>query len=156
MNIEWKLANGLDLREIDSFGNNFHKNYPEDYEIFVRKFKLFPEGIYILKNEIIFGYAIFHPWSLDSVPPLNEYIPNTPNSPTCMFLHDIVIKEELRNKGYAKKIIKKIEEYKLPITLVAIYDTEIIWKKLGFNNNDYTVSGLDSYGKSSYMIKKIN
>jgi hypothetical protein len=73
--IEWALAAENEIILAERLGNKVHLSYQEDFRIIHRKYELFSEGFYALKDAAgdLYGYAIFHPWIYGEPPRLNQY-----------------------------------------------------------------------------------
>lgn len=160
----WRQAASRDLYLIDRIGNEAHGDLPERLEVFIEKFKLFPEGHRVLDRKgLIEGYGIAHPWSMGSVPPLDTFLDELPANPQCLFIHDIVILPQARGHRASEKFVEFVatlaRSRDIPyLALVSVYDTHSMWGDYGFNVVDnLSLSGkLKSYGGTArYMILRL-
>jgi ribosomal protein S18 acetylase RimI-like enzyme len=87
---------------------------------------------HILKvDHIPIGYILLHPWSnLKNPPQLNTVIPQGIDS-SCLFIHDLCILEEYRNKGFAKMLLTNIKDVS-HVSLVSVNNSTRFWEKQGF------------------------
>jgi acetyltransferase (GNAT) family protein len=93
--------NAKDLPEVDRIADAVHTDLPERLEIFLEKFRLFPEGCFALEQDgKLVGYGISHPWTLNEIPPLDSFYPIQ-----CLYLHDVAIIPEARGHRSADNLI---------------------------------------------------
>jgi len=154
-----------DLESVDSIGKIVHTQLPERPEVFQEKFKLFPAGCRTLRwTERIVGYGIAHPWLLNSIPPLDSFLDALPESPKCLFIHDIVVLPEARGHDATASFVTEMRSVAgqaslRSLALVSVYGTALLWARLGFHVVDDVdlVPKLTSYGSSArYMVSHTN
>jgi len=163
--IEWTPAAESETLIAERMGNKVHLSYQEDLGIIHRKYELFSEGFYVLKDVAgdLYGYAIFHPWIYGEPPRLNQYFDRIQDSCDSLHLHDIVVADELRGRGHTSDFIRIFLEAAknkgMPkATLVAVSGTESLWRHFGFHDLGLPSSkdALLSYSEtSSYMARDI-
>jgi len=116
----------------------FTSKLQEDVSIQRRKYKLFPDGCWVVKIEDkIIGYLISHPWQLSCPPMLGTYIENLPDSPDCLYLHDIGVLTRIAGKGVGYEIVMKYQQFARQngytvISGVSVMGTLDYWKRYGF------------------------
>jgi GNAT superfamily N-acetyltransferase len=105
--VEWSLIGEQELPHAEKLGNKVHLSYPEDYRVFHRKYELFPDGFYALKDAAgdLHGYAVFHPWPYGAPPRLNEVLDRLPEACDSLHLHDVVIAEAFRGLGHTGDLL---------------------------------------------------
>jgi hypothetical protein len=163
--IEWAPIAENEIRLAESMGNKVHLSYKEEYRIFYRKYELFSEGFYALKDAagVLYGYAIFHPWIYGAPPYLNQYLEEIQQPCDSLHLHDIVIADELRGRGHMSEFIRIFLQAanilgKPRATLVAVGGTESFWNHYGFYDPrlQSARAALLSYSETSiYMARDL-
>ena len=163
--VEWSLIGEEEIRRAEILGNQVHLDYPEDYRVFHRKYELFPDGFYALKDSAgdLQGYGVFHPWVFGAPPRLNHYLKRLPEPCDALHLHDIVIAEAFRGGGQTGAFLDLFlkaakDRNKSKATLVAVGGTEGLWRRFGFDDPQFASSkdSLSSYGETSrYMARDL-
>lgn len=129
--------------------------------MFAEKLALFPAGCRRLTDGRRFlGYAVAHPWSLYSVPPLNQFLGRHPEHPDCLYAHDMAIAPEARGAGASDRCIAGWRDLADRLGLramagVSVYGTDVHWSRFGFRTVDRPDLReiLDSYGPTAkYMV----
>ena len=158
----WRNTELDDLPIIKRIGDEIHVDLPERLEVLVEKFRLFPDGCSVLsKGGAILGYAISHPWRLYAIPPYDTLLGKLPQSPDCMFIHDVVVLPAVRGLGATGELLQKISDAASDLAistlaLVSVHETYPFWTRHGFTvMADLRVhETLKSYGPSArYMIR---
>jgi GNAT superfamily N-acetyltransferase len=158
----WRPALAADLAELERIGNAIHASLQEGPEVFANKLALFPEGCFVLaQNGAVAGYGIAHPWVLGTVPALDRCIAALPPSPTCLYIHDVVVLPAVRGQGAAGVLVDRFEaiarRHRLPsITLVSVYGTDRLWERYGFQtaSEPELADRLASYGATARYMRK--
>ena len=102
----WRKMLKDDLFLVNKLSDEIHINYPEGSEIFEERFNLYPDGCFVLQNQnCLVGYAISHPWIEFSIPPLNSFLNEIPDSCNTYYIHDIAIAPSERGQGFSKEIM---------------------------------------------------
>jgi len=163
--LEWAPAAEKEIIVAARLGNKVHLAYQEEFCVIYRKYELFSEGCYALKDAAgdLYGYAIFHPWTYGEPPRLNQYFDRIPENCECLHLHDIVVADELRGRGHTSDFIRIFLEAtkkndKPKATLVAVGGTESLWRHFGFHDPGLqsTKDALLSYSETSiYMARDL-
>ena len=122
----------------------FRSNLQENISVQQRRFKLFPEGCWVIKIEDkVIGYFISHPWRLSCPPMLGTYIDKLPEFPDCLYLHDIGVLTHIAGKWIGYEIIMKAKQFAKEkgystISGVAVMKTLRYWKRYGFKETPIT------------------
>jgi hypothetical protein len=163
--VEWSPIGEGEIRRAERLGNKVHLAYPEDYRVFHRKYELFPDGFYTLKDAAggLQGYGVFHPWTYGAPPRLNQYFDRIPDACDALHLHDIVIAEPFRGCGHTGDFLRLFLQAakgrnKSKATLVAVGGTEGLWRRFGFYEPqlDSSKEAVSSYGETSlYMARPL-
>ena len=125
---------------------NWGNAYYESYNTFLDKYNTSPTTCFMYNNA---GYLLSHPWDNNLIPDLNSKLPAvTPNS---LFLHDIMLSNNLRGKGIAKEIINKLQRENDIITLISLPSMIDYWKQYGFFLTDRECD----YGKQMIYWREI-
>ncbi|MGD0295248.1 MAG: GNAT family N-acetyltransferase [Terracidiphilus sp.] len=161
INNGWLPLLSVDLDAVNALADRIHTTLPERPEVFEEKVKLFPNGCRkLVLNCRIVGYGISHPWMLNSIPPLDEFLKALPKNPECVYLHDIVVAPEARGLGAASRYVDYLKQLAydiniMSLALVSVYGTDVLWSRFGFRtvlNSDLSFK-LVSYGATAkYMI----
>ncbi len=150
-----------DLESVNKIAQQIHPGLPERPEVFEEKICIFPEGCRkLISKDKIVGYGISHPWILNSIPPLDEFLKKIPPKPECIYVHDIAILPEARGKGASAQFIDYAKKLAAQIGLshlagVSVYGTMVLWSRFGFKivESADLNKKLASYGPSAkYMV----
>jgi hypothetical protein len=162
--MQWRSMRFDDLAPVHALADRIHRDHPEAITVFAERLSLFPRGCRVLARDgEICGYAISHPWHLDSAPKLDSLIWALPADPDCLYLHDIVIDPSQRRSGQfhaaLAELVRLAEDLELDrIALVSVNRTTSLWAHHGFAA---TLGGrlepqLASYGKDAvYMVRQL-
>ena len=159
----WRQTNADDLAAIQQIGNVIHPDLLERPDVFAEKLSLFPEGCLILEGDGVLGYAFVHPWRLNDIPKLDEFLLRLPPDPECLLIHDVAILELARGRGAAGKLMERIatlaKDRNLSyLALVSVYDSHHLWARLGFDlvSSDDLANKLSCYGVTArYMVRSL-
>jgi predicted N-acetyltransferase YhbS len=160
----WRPAGQADLESVQKISDEIHVDLPEQPKIFLEKFNLFPEGCLVLLHEgDVVGYSLSHPWRLNSIPTLNQFLSSLPAEPNCLFIHDLAVLPHARGRGAANALIEIVESLArkraIPnLALVSVYGTYPLWGRFGFEVvTDATLAGkLQAYGEHArYMVRRL-
>ena len=155
----------VDLEIFDSIANVIHSQLQERPDVFQEKFRLFPAGCRIFcLGEHTLGYGIAHPWLLNNIPPLDTLLVSLPESPECLFIHDVVLLPEGRGHGAAGVYVDEMriiarQSGLSSLALVSVYGTSPLWAALGFQVIDHPdlAQKLMCYGDTArYMANYLN
>src|SRR4026208_1732026 len=106
---------------------------------FCRKASLFPQGCFVLiqDDDAVLGYAFAHPWWLNDIPKLDDFLFRLPSSPDCLLIHDVTVLAQARGHGASRTLLELITKLAknrgIPnLVLVSVYDSHFHWAGLGF------------------------
>ena len=162
--IDWVTLCAADIDDVDRIARQIHLTLPERKEIFAEKLRLFPRGCFkLLFNGRMAGYAISHPWKLYSIPPLDEFLRALPETPDCMYLHDIAVLPAARGYNAAGLLLDEISDRARNMRIshlacVSVYGTDVLWARFGFRAvaPEDIAAQLGSYGESAkYMVADV-
>jgi hypothetical protein len=161
MQFQWKPLQVSDLDCLNKIADQIHATLPERPEVFEEKVRLFPAGCRKLVSAThLVGYGISHPWLLYSIPPLDAFLKALPESPQCLYIHDVVVLPVARGHNAAGQYVRYVKELAgdlniSSLALVSVYGTDVLWRRFGFHivrTPDLDLR-LASYGSSAkYMI----
>ncbi len=161
----WRPAAAKDLLDIQRIADQIHPDLHERPEVFAERLLLFPEGCFALvRNRRVVGYGLSHPWLLNSIPPLDQFLGSIPRSPECLLIHDVAVLPQARGQDAAGILVrlaaKLARKRGIPrLALVSVYGTLPLWTRLGFEviPNGSLTDMLESYGESArYMICRLD
>ncbi|MCW2283302.1 ribosomal protein S18 acetylase RimI-like enzyme [Rhodoblastus acidophilus] len=153
-----------DLQKVNEIATEIHTSLPERPEVFAEKFRLFPKGCLILDSDGgAVGYAISHPWLLNSVPPLDAFLNALPEPAHCLYLHDAAIRPSGRGQSAAKHLAAQLrtiatQENLENLALISVYGTDSLWSRFGFStvHEPSLAAKLASYGPTAkYMVAPV-
>jgi predicted N-acetyltransferase YhbS len=158
----WRPATAADLDAVERIGNAIHVNLQERPEVFANKLALFPQGCFMLAcNGAVTGYGIAHPWTLGAIPPLDTLMGALPPTPTCLYIHDVVVLPAARGQGAAGVLMDLFEavarQHELAsLALVSVYGTYVYWERFGFQAmaESGLAAKLKSYGETARYMRK--
>lgn len=152
-----------DLPAVAALAEEAHPQFPEEPTVFAEKQRLFEPFCFSLEFERAFaGYCIAHPWMRDKVPVLNRLLGAAPQSPDCLFIHDVAVAPAARGKGATVALMERLTAAGQScglnaITLVALYGSNQMWSRYGFHTAEIEKSEIKSYGPSAiYMLKSLD
>lgn len=152
-----------DIDAVVAIADAVHPGFPEDRQVLAERLALHPGGCLVLRDEMdgaILGYLLSHPWSSQSVPPLNKLIGRLPD-PQIYYIHDIALLLAGRGMQAGDRAVELVEaEAKAlglkRIALVAVNNSTGFWLRHGFlqEQGPKWSAKLASYGPdAAYMIK---
>lgn len=160
----WRPARASDLAAICAIAARIHPDLPERSEVFAEKMRLCPDGCRVLvANDIIAGYGLAHPWTLNQIPPLDDFLVRLPENADCLYIHDVAVLPEFRG-GAARVCVAEIEALArasriAALALVSVYATQTLWHHFGFRavTADAVLRAkLASYGDgATYMLRAL-
>lgn len=160
----WRPLLPQHLDRVNEIADEVHTSLPERPEVFEEKCRLFPEGCRVLvRDDRVVGYAVSHPWLLGRIPPLDEFLRALPYTPTCLYLHDIVVLPDARGQKAAEGFLELLENLSRQMSvsdlaLVSVYGTDALWSKHGFEatHRPELEAKLQSYGPTAkYMTRTL-
>ncbi|MGP9635291.1 GNAT family N-acetyltransferase [Halomonas sp. AOP43-A1-21] len=128
-----------DLAAVAALANVVHLDYPEELDIYVQCFALYPGGCYVLDPgaDAVAGYLIAHPDQLDEPPALNSPLEKLPETADCYFLHDLVLEKHARGRGMAGAAVERVLADASAaafdtVALIAVGEAHAYWAGHGF------------------------
>jgi ribosomal protein S18 acetylase RimI-like enzyme len=151
-----------DLPAVSAVAAAVHPGYPEEDAVFEERFRLFPEGCFMLEaGGRPVGYAIGHPWLRGQPPALNTLLRGLPGVPSTFYLHDVALLPDARSGGAGTTVAALMAgaaKGLACISLVAISGTGGFWERQGFREMRSQASdrALKHYGPGArYMERTI-
>lgn len=164
-NPSWHPLLPEDTGRVSEIADEIHTDLPERPEVFEEKIGLYPSSCWKLLSPSgkIVGYGISHAWTLHIIPPLDDFLSELPQSPDCLYVHDVAILPEARGQNAGleyRNILKRTAGQRgiLNLACVSVYGTDKLWSRTGFQCvNDKSINEkIASYGSSAkYMIANI-
>jgi GNAT superfamily N-acetyltransferase len=162
--LSWRVATTDDLAAINRIAGEVHASLPERPEVFAEKQTLFPEGCFVLiETRDVVGYGLCHPWTLHDIPDLDSFLGTLPQSPECLFIHDVALLPHARSRGASRVLIDRIAALAMQrgiafLALVSVYGTDPLWARHGFtlvSDDQRLRAKLASYGATArYMVRR--
>jgi GNAT superfamily N-acetyltransferase len=161
---KWRSTTENDLDAIEKIANAVHPDLSERLEVFAEKLTLFPEGCFALvQKDAVLGYAYVHPWRLNDIPKLDEFLRYLPLHPECLLVHDVAVLQQARGQGASGTLIELISKLAKKrdisyLALVSVYNSHLHWTRFGFQHvgNDIIADKLKSYGETArYMVCRL-
>lgn len=149
-----------DLPAIVALAEEAHPLFPEEPEVFAEKQRLFEPFCFTLEVDgAVAGYCIAHPWVRDRVPALNRLLHASSETPDRLFLHDVVVARAARGKGASAALLEILENAAQDhglnaINLVALYGSNRMWSRYGFEEVRIEKNEIKSYGSSAIYMQK--
>ena len=158
---EWHPLLPADLDDLNRLAALVHPTLPERPEVFAEKLRLFPQGCRkLLGGTRLVGYGLSHPWSLNAIPPLDEFLHRLPSKPQCLYIHDLVVRPEARGQHAAGEYLAYVKAVArqrglAALALVSVYGADRLWRRYGFEvvRDPVVAVEAQSYGDSAkYMV----
>jgi len=134
----------------------------ESKAVFSEKLRLFPRGCWIAYlDESPVGYLFSHPWSQNLFVELDAPLGTLPNSPDCLYIHDLSVDPNFQGSGIGKQMVAKAKTLALELqftklVLVSVQNSTEFWTKFGFERvkklSDEMAIKLRSYGSSACLM----
>lgn len=141
-----------------------HPGMPERTEVFAEKVALAPATARVaVADGRVVGYAIAHPWRLDAIPKLDRFLERLPDTPDCIFVHDVALLPEARGHDLARAFIAHLRAEARArgigaLSCVSVYGTTVLWARLGFviEARPDLAASLAGYGETArYMVAPV-
>ncbi|WP_343312723.1 GNAT family N-acetyltransferase [Brucella sp. BE17] len=159
---EWRPMHASDIAGVLAVAGLVHPDFFEEEAVFLDRLSLYPAGcfVYTSKDDIL-GYAISHPWKLDTLPALNSVLGKFPEGCNTYYIHDIALLPVARSGGVATRVLTLMAEQAeadgfLTMALVAVNNSGGFWEKKGFVIRDLPEleTKLKSYSDDArYMVR---
>jgi GNAT superfamily N-acetyltransferase len=107
----------------------------EGEETFACKLLLFPEGcLGAFADGRLVAYVFSHPWSSGEFVPLHASPGSLPETPDCVYIHDLAVLRSWRRRGIADRLLSTLfdlaQAYRIRrVALVAVNNSEGYWEK---------------------------
>jgi GNAT superfamily N-acetyltransferase len=107
----------------------------ESEETFACKLLLFPEGcLGAFEDGRLVAYVFSHPWSSGEFVPLHTSLDFLPETPDCVYIHDLAVLRPWRNRGIADRLLSTLFDlahtYRIErVALVAVNNSERYWER---------------------------
>ena len=160
----WRFASTADIQAIIQLAEIIHPAFPERPEVFAEKLSLFLTGCLVLvwHGEVV-GYGLSHPWTLNSIPPLDSFLETMPGVAGCLYIHDVAVLAEARGCGsaglYVDLMVDRARQLGVNVlALVSVCGTHHFWARYGFEiaNAPELGTKLRSYGPTAtYMTRSL-
>src|SRR5512133_2862372 len=100
MMLQHRPLDNSDLPEILEVQQSaYHETLLEPSDTFAKKMALFPQGaIGAFDEGVLSAYVFCHPWTLGDIVPLSTNTFEIPKRPTCMYIHDLAVEPESRDR----------------------------------------------------------
>ncbi|WP_246666659.1 GNAT family N-acetyltransferase [Bradyrhizobium guangdongense] len=165
MNPHWRQALPSDLPAIAAIAAQIHPELPERPEVFAEKQRLYPGGCRVLvAGDAVGGYGLAHPWKLNRIPPLDDFLRDLPDDADCLYVHDVVVLPKFRGRRIAGAYVTDIAALARAadinsLALVSVYGTQSMWERFGFRavaSDAALRDKLAGYGESAtYMVCRL-
>lgn len=138
MPVQWRAMTTSDLPAVLKVADIVHVDYPESEAVFAERLALFPAGCWVASDgNRILGYTITHPGIQGKPPALDSLLVSLPDTPDCLYMHDVALLPEARQHGLGSKIVGLVRDVArtlhLPaIALVAVNGSVPYWQGRGF------------------------
>ena len=161
----WRQLTVVDLDAVNLIAERVHVDFGERPEVFEEKRRLYPQGCLALAlGDQVAGYVFSHPWKIGDAPALDAFLGALPDSPDCLYLHDIAISAPARGSGAAAAAIAQLIELAsterfMAMALVSVHGTGPFWARAGFQDAEdpSLAAKLASYGPNArYMTKRLS
>ena len=134
----------------DCYSANFHEGLDNWISKVLARKTL---SMYAEENGEIIGYIVAFPYDSSLEVPLRDKIEESIDE-NCIYIHDVGVKMEHRNKGVAKKLIESVfdksKDSGLKFVLMSVQDTVEFWERFGF----YIISKNIYGGVRAYKMEK--
>lgn len=160
----WLPLSPSDFQDVDRIAQAIHVDIYERTEVLFDKVSFFPQGCrkFAREGEIL-GYAIAHPWFINEIPQIDEFLPKRGEAPDCLFLHDVAVLPEARGSNAAGEFLALLRPLARArglrfLACVSVYGTDRLWSRFGFTviSRPEIDAKLASYGATAkYMVAPI-
>lgn len=162
--MSWRPMTGADLPTVVAIAAAVHPGFPERPEVLAEKRALCPAGALVAEGDgQAVGYALAHPWTAATPPPLDTFLERLPERPDCLYLHDVALLPAARGRGLARAVVGHwvtvATRAGLPrLTLIAVNGSAPAWRALGFTASTEggaaRAAKLASYGPEAVYMER--
>ena len=161
--LQWRSTAPADLDAIAAIANQVHVALRERNDVLAEKLRLYPAGCFsLIQAGAVVGYALSHPWPLNSIPALDTFLGAIPAASDGLFVHDVVVLPQARGRGAAAALIGRLADLArrqglAALALVSVYDTQALWARCGFAVVDDArfAAKLASYGDTARTMRRV-
>ncbi len=136
---QWRAMEEADIAGIGRLSARIHVHYPEREAVLAEKFRLFPQGCFVLEGpgSRLCGYCFSHPWSAEAPPSLDAFLEALPAEPAVYFIHDLTLDETAQGRHRGAAIVPDLVRCARALSLarlmlVAVNGSEPFWTRMGF------------------------
>ena len=160
----WLPLSPSDFDAVDRIAQTIHVDIYERTEVLFDKASFFPQGCRkLVRDGVMLGYAIAHPWFINEIPEINEFLPKRVEPPDCLFLHDVAVLNEARGSNAAGEFLALLRPLARArglrfLACVSVYGTDRLWSRFGFTviSRPEIDAKLDGYGPTAkYMVAPV-
>lgn len=167
MRAGWRAMEAADLDRVMDIAAVVHPDYPEERTVFAERLALFPDGcLMALADDATVGYAVMHPGTLGAPPPLDSPLGALPESPDCLYLHDVALLPAARGLGLGVSALERMEALAERrgfawLALTSTPKARAFWDRNGFapfeaGGGAALAAKLASYGGGmAYMTRRV-
>lgn len=160
----WLPLSPSDFDAVDRIAQSVHVDIYERTEVLFDKANFFPQGCRkFVRGGAMLGYAIAHPWFINEIPEINEFLPKRDDPPDCLFLHDVAVLPAARGSNAAGEFLALLRPLARArglrfLACVSVYGTDRLWSRFGFTviSRPEIDAKLDGYGPTAkYMVAPV-
>lgn len=160
----WLPLSPSDFAVVDRIAQAIHVDIYERTEVLFDKVSFFPQGCRkLVRGGETLGYAIAHPWFINEIPQIDEFLPKRDDPPDCLFLHDVAVLPEARGSNAAGSFLALLRPLARArglrfLACVSVYGTDPLWSRFGFTviSRPEIDAKLASYGPTAkYMVAPV-
>ncbi len=170
MKAGWRPMEQADLDRVMAIAEVVHPDYPEDRAVFAERLALYPDGCAMAEQTgaegdvTCIGYIVLHPGRLGVPPPLDSPLGTLPDSPDCLYLHDVALLPAARGLGLGAAALERMNALAARqgfrwLALTSTPGARAFWDAQGFLPHDGgagLAAKLASYGGGmTYMTKPV-
>lgn len=105
------------------------------------------------------GYLFAHPWAGDKLPALDAALPQLPEQPDSLFIHDLALHPRGRGRGLARRLLRPVFEHArrngLRYTrLIAVEGAARFWSTLGYEAGQTSPDKTAQYGEDAVVMAR--
>ncbi|TWA68191.1 ribosomal protein S18 acetylase RimI-like enzyme [Azospirillum brasilense] len=170
MKAGWRAMETADLDRVMAIAEIVHPDYPEDRAVFAERLALYPDGCAMAEafgadaDGVGIGYIVLHPGRLGVPPPLDSPLGALPESPDCLYLHDVALLPAARGLGLGVAALERMDALAARqgfrwLALTSTPGARAFWDAQGFRPQDGgagLAAKLASYGGGmTYMTRPV-
>jgi hypothetical protein len=162
--LTWLPLSPSDFDAVDRIAQTIHVDLFERTEVLFDKVSHFPQGCRkLVRDGETLGYAIAHPWFINEIPQIDQFLPKRDEVRDCLFLHDVAVLSEARGSNAAGEFIALLRPLAQArglrfLACVSVYGTVGLWSRFGFTviSRPAIDAKLEGYGPTArYMVAAV-